>query len=272
MGITHIKDGEGFFGGEHAATHRDFGFSGSAAEVPRVRFAKGGQVTKGKPPFAKQTPADGIEQMHDSSELAHRVRKASGGSMNDTNDDVLYGSMERDPVTGSLRGVTVSRTKQQGKNADDGLRKANGGGVQVPTGAPFPEEPTSMPRQVNALGTAGVAMAKGGHADAAQDRALISKMLKQHESGEGDRMGKARGGRATLPKAMKAKALQSHSPINTPPRNPTTTTTPRNIMPGGAMAYGVQPSSEPAVAGSGQGIPQLADGGRVRMGALRGTY
>lgn len=224
MGITHIKDGEGFFGGEHAATHRDFGFSGSAAEAPRVRFANGGQVTKGKPPFAKQTPAGGIEQMHDSSELAHR------------------------------------------------MRKANGGGVQVPTGAPFPEEPTSMPRQVNALGTAGVAMAKGGHADAAQDRALISKMLKQHESGEGDRIGKARGGRATLPKAMKAKALQSHSPINTPPRNPTTTTTPRNIMPGGAMAYGVQPSSEPAVAGSGQGIPQLADGGRVRMGALRGTY
>ncbi len=223
MGITHLKDGEGFFDGAHAETHRDFGFSGSAPAVQRQSYAKGGSVMKAKPPFAKQSR--GIEQMHDESELAHRVRKA------------------------------------------------NGGGVQVPTDAPFPVEPTSMPRQLGALGDGGVKMAKGGHADAAQDKALISKMLKQHEKAEGEPMRKAdggsvdkyaRGGRARLPRGMKPPAMQSHSPINTPPRNPTRTVTPRNIMPGGAMAYGVQPSSEPDPAGSEQGIPQLRNGGKVR--------
>lgn len=215
MGITHLKDGEGFFDGGHAETLRNFGFSGSAPVV-RQSFANGGRVAKAKPPFAAQTQAGSIEGKHDSSELAHR------------------------------------------------MRKANGGGVQVPMAAPFPVEPTSMPRQMQADGTGGVAMAKGGHADAAQDRALISKMMKEHEASEGERMGKARGGRARLPTGMKAKALQRHSPINTPPRNPTRTTTPRNIMPGGQMAYGVQPSSEPDRAGSGQGIPQLSNGGRAK--------
>lgn len=170
MAITHIKDGQGFFDAGHAATHRDFGFTGSAAEVPRQSFAKGGAVSK----------------------------------------------------------------------------------------------------------------ANSGHADVAQDRALISKMMKQHEAAEGDEpMRKADGGsvdkyagggRARLPTGMKATAMQRHSPINTPPRNPTKTVTPRNIMPGGAMAYGVQPSAEPAQAGSEQGIPQLKDGGKVRMGADRSSY
>lgn len=236
MGITHLKDGEGFFDGGYAEAHRDFGFSGSAPATPRQSYAKGGSVAKAKPPMR----TSGIEQMHDESEFAHRVRKASGGSINDDDDDGMYGLMVRDPVTGKLRGSTVSREKQPAKNADDGLRKANGGGVQVPAAAPFPQEPTSMPRQLEALGDGGVKM--------------------------------ARGGRAKLPRGMKATALQAHSPINTPPRNPTRTTTPRNIMPGGAMAYGVQPSSEPNQAGSEQGIPQLKDGGKVRMGALRGTY
>jgi len=194
MGITHLKDGEGFFDGGHAEMHRDFGFSGSAP-VQRQSFANGGTVGKAKPPFAKQSAAGGIENMHDSSELAHRVRKA-----------------------------------------------------------------------------------KGGHADEAQDKALIKRMMNEHERAEGEPMrkadggmvdgssddGMARGGRTRLPRGMKPPAMQTHSPINTPPRNPTKTVTPRNIMPGGAMAYGVQPSSEPDAAGTDQGIPQLKNGGKVR--------
>ncbi len=54
-----------------------------------------------------------------------RMRKASGGSVND--DDGMYGLMVRDPLTGKLRGSTVSRDKQPGKNADDGIGKAKGG-------------------------------------------------------------------------------------------------------------------------------------------------
>lgn len=80
----------------------------------------------------------------------------------------------------------------------------------------------------------------------------------------GGSVGFAQGGKARLPTGMKAKVLQRHSPINTAPRNPMTTRTPRDIMPGGQMGYGVQPSAEPDVAGTTQNIPQLAGGGRMK--------
>lgn len=134
-------------------------------------------------------------------------------------------------------------------------------------------------------------MAKGGHmeageerADMMQDKGLIKKAMRQHETAEhggehhalkladgGDVDGDdyARGGRvgktARLPHGMTPVAGRPKSPINTPPRKPETTTTPQNAMPGGVMAYGVQPSDEPEVAGSTQGIPQFrAKGGKVR--------
>lgn len=81
----------------------------------------------------------------------------------------------------------------------------------------------------------------------------------------------ARGGRsglrARIPQSMKPKGAANHSPINSAPRNPECSVTKRNQMPGGQMPYGVEPSSEPDVAGSDQGIPQLARGGKMRGGA-----
>lgn len=82
----------------------------------------------------------------------------------------------------------------------------------------------------------------------------------------------ARGGKVRLPGKMKPAIAKQHSPINTPPRNPNITVTPRNTMPGGQMAYGVQPSAEPDRAGTTQGIRQLRGGGRVRLGADRGSF
>ena len=86
-----------------------------------------------------------------------------------------------------------------------------------------------------------------------------------------DRDGMAHGGRAQkLPRGMKEPGMRVHSPIgdempvNRPPRFGRNTTTPRNEMPGGQMAYGVEPGSEPDVAGSEQGIPQLRKGGMAR--------
>ncbi len=78
---------------------------------------------------------------------------------------------------------------------------------------------------------------------------------------------KARGGgmpgmRPHLPRGMQPKAERMHSPINTPPRPPSRNPTARNSMPGDAMPYGVEPSAEPDMAGSGQGIPQLHKGGK----------
>ena len=127
--------------------------------------------------------------------------------------------------------------------------------------------------------------ARGGHIghgdpDAAQDRAMVSKGVHQHEAhmhkGEHETdLHLARGGMANLPgmgmrhkKPHKPKlpggALNEGSALNRPPRNPQNTTTPRNAMPGGQMGMGVEPSAEPDVAGSEQGIPQMSHGGRHR--------
>lgn len=73
-----------------------------------------------------------------------------------------------------------------------------------------------------------------------------------------------RGGMAHLPHGMKPPGMRPHSPIETPPRNPNMTTTPRNMMPAGEMGYGVEPSAEPDMAGSEQGISQLRRGGRAK--------
>ena len=53
-------------------------------------------------------------------------------------------------------------------------------------------------------------------------------------------------------------------PINRPPKNPNLNTGPSDSKPGGAMGYGTQPSAEPDMAGSEQGIPQLKHGGHHR--------
>lgn len=115
--------------------------------------------------------------------------------------------------------------------------------------------------------------AHGGHhrSDMAQDKAMIKKAFMQHENhehhGEHTDLHLARGGmrHATLPRGMKAPIMQHHSPIETPPRNPKFSRSPRNEMPGGQMAYGVEPSAEPDMAGSEQGITQMKRGGHRKM-------
>ena len=116
--------------------------------------------------------------------------------------------------------------------------------------------------------------AHGGSAnpDAGADKALVKKAFAQHDQhmhgGESEHLALARGGfaghRQRLPHQMKAPGMRPHSPIETPPRNPNMTTTPTNDMPAGQMGYGVQPSAEPDMAGSEQGISQMHKGGRAR--------
>lgn len=90
----------------------------------------------------------------------------------------------------------------------------------------------------------------------------------------------ARGGRAHRPHKPKAHkpaapkavpmggALASAAPVNRPPRNPERSVTPRNEMPGGVMAYGVQPSAEPDVS-TGTAEPAAA-GAPVAAGLKKG--
>lgn len=112
--------------------------------------------------------------------------------------------------------------------------------------------------------------ARGGHM--APEKKMIKSAIRQHDEhehgGAHEDIHLARGGAAgkhvRLPRGMKPVGERMHSPIETPPRNPNLTTTPRNEMSGGQMPYGVEPSSEPDMAGSDQGIPQLAHGGRMK--------
>ncbi len=91
-----------------------------------------------------------------------------------------------------------------------------------------------------------------------------------HHDPESEYVHKARGGHQlagkpqTLPRDMKPAGMRHHSPIETAPRDPGITTTPRNQMSGGEMGYGVEPSAEPDTAGDGQGIPQMRRGGHKR--------
>lgn len=115
--------------------------------------------------------------------------------------------------------------------------------------------------------------AKGG--DVAQDKAMVRKGIRQHEThehgGEHTDLHLRRGGgigmTAPLPRGMRPHVAHHTSPVNTAPRNPNMTTTPRNAMPGGEMGYGVEPSAEPDMAGSDQGISQMHKGGRARRRA-----
>lgn len=117
-------------------------------------------------------------------------------------------------------------------------------------------------------------LARGGHfteaEDERQDKAMVERGIHEHEAhdhkGEKPtalhlRRGGIAGERARLPRGMKPTAERRHSPIETPPRNPTLTATPRNQMPGGEMAYGVEPSDE---GGEDQGLTPMRRGGHAR--------
>lgn len=114
--------------------------------------------------------------------------------------------------------------------------------------------------------------ARGGDGDEAQDKAMVKKGIHEHEDHEhhGEhtdlhlRGGGFAGSKPRIPRAMRPAAAKVKSPINTPPRDPARTTTPRNTFPGGAMGMGVEPSAEPDQAGMDEGIPQMSRGGKRR--------
>lgn len=125
--------------------------------------------------------------------------------------------------------------------------------------------------------------ARGGHADSdmAQDKRMIKKAFRQHEDaeheGEHEELHLARGGvpneHPRFPRKMQPKARGLHSPIGSspierPPANPKFTRSQPNAMPGGEMAYGVQPSDESGGMAPGPDadgpMPAMARGGAMR--------
>lgn len=130
--------------------------------------------------------------------------------------------------------------------------------------------------------------AKGGHVEAKeqasdirQDKALVKKGVRQHETQEhGGKHstlklaegGAVKGGRNKVRPKETSGALSQASALNREPENPqeTETSPAHELLPAGNEPYGVEPSDEPENAGSRQGIPQLAKGGRVKNYARGG--
>jgi hypothetical protein len=106
--------------------------------------------------------------------------------------------------------------------------------------------------------------AKGGMADEMQDKKMIKKAFREHDEhmheGKRESIHLAQGGMPPAGGMMPRHQM----PVNRPPRNPQRSVSPRNAMPGGQMGYGVEPSAEPDMAGTEQGMPQLSHGGRAK--------
>lgn len=266
MAITRVR-GE-FFSAEHSAKLRDFGFRQSAAptraaqepsenfaplQIPygmetyghdiseRAHFAKGGHAKKHGD--EKQDRALFKTMITAEEKKEGRIKKAAGGSVGDSRQINLSKSMS------DSQGIKFD------PDTGDGDYDAGPGSANI-LDAKLPPNPGIKK------------FAKGGAATDAQSAGGIPPAAKMSASG---RVKKAIGGRmrVRLPRDMKAQALQPHSPINTPPRNPMQTRTPTGnaSMPGGQMAYGMQPGgdeSTPSPMGN-MGAPAgMRKGGRSR--------
>lgn len=304
MGIRHV-DGE--FNESHFS--KDFGFKGSA-EPPRGRYAKGGHVTKIRQPYADGGPVmgDPIDPSNPDPGMAKGGHVPGRRPMPMDAAEPDADDMPPRPGGRHPDGQHIVRTEPMAGggaichhahggrtvvNADGTSQHFSAGGPVE--GGSFPDEPTSEPRQLEADGTG---FARGGRSRLASGNDLNDPMdsnpdltrrirqLPQRADGmdtdprttDASRSvddGYSKGGRARLAPSMRPKVMQRHSPIgnvNHAPRNPMSTVSPSNDMPGGQMGYGVQPGAEPDMAGSEQGVPQMKRGGGVRMGRGRSSF
>lgn len=225
--LRRIPDGMDF-SDKDFASEKDFGFSGSAEGYDEHPVA---------PPFAGSKPTDNG---------AHPPGYAEGGEIGGSAHGFAHGGhphghhvirVEHHPHTGAV----VHHHAHGGHSihhADGHVTHhgADGQAVHMSHGGQHPGEGTHVEK-----------LMAGKHAEPDGDEHM------------------ARGGMTTrIPHSMRPKAAGMHSPINTPPRNPQRSPSPRNQMPGGQMPYGVEPSAEPDDAGSEQGIPQLRKGGHMK--------
>lgn len=298
MAIKHIPDGEEFFGGNHGeyAQMKDFGFSKSVntptrdssrtgpSNVSRPgemgnEFAEGGSAHhEGVPGYAgggHMHPhghhVAHVEHMGDGSVKHHHshggytMHHAHGGISHHMHDGMpaMASGGEMHTSDGMPTMAEGGHMHPDGHNVSRMIERAGGGHMEChahggmtvhhPDGRITHHDSNGMPVS---------------HGEAA---GMIKSGMRQHEnaehSGNHEELHLARGGighRVRLPRGMKPTAMRPHSPIETPPRNPTKSVTPSNLMPGGQAPYGVQPSDEPDMAGADQNIPQLKGGGHMR--------
>lgn len=207
MAITHVKGG--FFDKEHAGAHQRFGFKGSAG-APASGHPLGGT-------------------------LEHVTRRFDGSTV----EHYSHGGKTVNHIGGVSTHHKRTGTLIPSAAAPPPLSPDDGSSMQ----------PAAMvPQGMGPDGSAPGGMKKGGSIsraeDEKQDRKMMIRMIAAEEKKEG-RAGMAMGGHARLPRGMKPPVAHSRSPINTPPRKPQVTRTPKDDMAGGQMPYGMQPSSEP---------------------------
>lgn len=217
---------------DHTMYDKNFGFSGSAQGYDNKGSAN--------PPFAASKPTDNGMNFQNYAEGG-----AVGGS--------AHTYAEGGKVKGHPMGHHVTHVTHDPATNAVMMHHAHGGfTMHHPDGGISHHGADGQP-----------AMATGGGGD---------------HPGEGTFLERARGGRAHMPPPHKKPMQQAMpkeratEPDDTAPRNPMRNPSRRNAMPGGQMPYGVEPSAEPDVAGSGQGIddmpssdsPAMARGGNVR--------
>jgi hypothetical protein len=302
MGIKHIPDGQDF-GPEHFS--KDFGFHGSAngPDFPDTRgpkhvaepdeegggdYARGGKMHRNKGMMEEHMMRRGGHEEH-RAHGGHTVHHPDGRITHHHEDGGHHtihpdGRVEHHHAHGGHSVVhpdgRIIHHHAHGGHTEhhpDGKRiehHADGGRTVHHISGEVEHHDGST--YVGRHGMHEEGYAHGGHhedPDAAQDKAMIKKAFRQHENaehhGEHEELHLARGGvpneRPRFPRSMRPRAESLHSPINTPPRNPKTSRTQPNMMPGGEMAYGVQPSDEAGgMAGPDESMTSMAHGGHMR--------
>ena len=264
--IVHLADGEDFgaqhFGSEHM---RDFGFSGSAQGAPaQPKSKEGGRGAKSRYAEGGHLPAmPHVEAHADGSHTVHHsdgrrtVHHAEGGHSIYHSDGKVEHHQGSTHVTHHPDGSVERHQHEPGYAM---------GGPTMPARpmAPAATAPV-MPAQANPVVRAVRGYAEGGHVDpdAAEDKALVRKGVRQHENqehgGEHADLKLARGGMVPHKRSRRG-GMAMNSPATTPER----TTTPHNATAGGQIPYGVQPDSNPDISDNDGALTQMSRGGRVK--------
>lgn len=228
------KGGKNFIAGaikKPGALHRDLG-------VPQ-----GEKIPAGKLAAAAKQPGK-VGQRARFAETLKGMRKAKGGKVDAPKPNPLS---EAD-----MQGIPYAKAAPYNPNAGSYRKSAEDksghtfvGGLQPATAHPISADEFNK----YAKGGAVTAMRKGGRPKL--PKGATPAIANIHSPMDGPKMRREPG-----PKMPKGN-------VNNPPRNMKNTVTTRNMMPGGVMGYGVEPSAEPDVAGSGQGITRLARGGKT---------
>jgi len=300
-GIRHMAPGQDFFdqskGGDHFAEMKDFGFGDSIAGYEKHQAAV---------PFAEDAPTEGSGM---------EEKYANGGGVHPHGNHVVdvkhhkngmvvhhhaHGGYSIHHPDGHVTHHAAGGEVCHAMGGEIGMGHPHGhhvthktnlpGGMEIEHHAHGGQTVHHPDGHVSHHSASGDVLMDGGASrfgdggDVAQDKAMVTKGVHEHEDhlhhGEHTEMHLARGGMPRFQHgSMKRKghgipALNEGSALNRPPHNPNTTRTPRNVMPGGQMGYGVQPSDESGAMEPGDegmdggmgnsGVTPMRTGGKVR--------